>query len=176
MSLIKKYLPAALALYCAVIFLSSIPFKFGNAEETQVIFGKLNDWAASFGADGIFAQTGLFSQYVIGSAEVLASLMLLLGILPRFTRVQGFGALLGLAVMTGAIFFHTMTPLGIDPNNDGGGLFYAACGVWISCLLLVWIRRSFLKDGLMKIGCALFGEPHIHVQSVKADETVEPTA
>ena len=159
MSTFKKYLPALLAIYCAIIFLSSIPYKFGNAEETQVIFGKLNDWATSFGANGLFAGSGLFSQYVIGSAEILASIALLLGILPRFTRIQGFGALLGLAIMSGAIFFHTMTPLGIDPNNDGGGLFYAACGVWLACLLLVYIRRGFLKEGIWKIGSALLGQP-----------------
>ncbi len=141
------------------MFLSSIPFKFGNAHETQVIFGKLNDWTASLGADGLFSQTGLFSQYVIGSAEIVASIGLLLGILPRFRRLQGFGALLGLAVMTGAISFHTLTPLGIDPNNDGGGLFYAAIGVWLSCAVLVFLRRKELAYGLGKIKEGLLGQP-----------------
>jgi len=159
MDMIKKYFPAVLAIYSSLVFLSSIPFKFGNAEETQVIFGKLNDWAASLGAEGIFAQGGLFSQYVIGTAEIIASLMLLIGILPRFRRLQGFGALLGVAVMTGAISFHTLTPLGIDPNNDGGGLFMMAVGVWISCAILVFLRRTEIAHGLAQIKEALFGQP-----------------
>ena len=159
MESVKKYLPSLLAIYSAVIFLSSIPFKFGNAEETQVIFGKLNDWTASLGADGLFSQTGLFSQYVIGSAEIVASIMLLAGLVSRFHRLQGFGALLGLAVMTGAISFHTLTPLGIDPNEDGGGLFYAAIGVWVSCAVLVYLRRADIKYGLAKICEGLLGKP-----------------
>ncbi len=159
MDKIKKVFPHILAIYSSIIFLSSIPFKFGNAPETQEIFGRLNGWAASLGADGLFAQTGLFSQYVIGSAEILASIALLLGIFSRFRRLQGFGALLGLAIMTGAISFHVFTPLGIDPNNDGGGLFYSAIGVWVACAVLVFLRRQYIKDGLLRIGCALFGKP-----------------
>jgi len=84
---------------------------------------------------------------------------LLLGCLPRFRRLQAFGAALGLAVMTGAISFHLFTPLGIDPNNDGGGLFAMACVVWLSCATLLFIRREHLAYGLSKIGHALFGKP-----------------
>lgn len=159
MDKVKRFFPHILAIYSSVIFLSSLPYKFSNAHETQVIFGKLNDWAASLGADGLFAQSGLFSQYVIGTAELAASAMLLIGILPRFRRLQGFGAALGLAVMTGAISFHLGTPLGIDPNNDGGGLFYAACGVWLSCAALAFIRRAEITYGLCRIAEGLFGKP-----------------
>ena len=113
----------------SLVFLDSLRFKFTNAPETQVIFGKLNDWAASLGVDGLFAQTGLFSQYTIGTAELIASTLLLIGILPAFRRLQALGALIAVAVMTGAISFHLFTPLGIDPNNDGGGLFFMACVV-----------------------------------------------
>ena len=159
MEKIKKFLPAVLAIFCSLIFLDSLRFKFTNHPNTQTIFGKLNDWASRLGAEGLFAQTGLFSQYVIGGAELIASVALLLGILPRFRRLQGFGALLGLAVMTGAIIFHTMTPLGIDPNNDGGLLFVMACCVWLSCAALVFIRRREIGFGLGKIKEALFGQP-----------------
>lgn len=159
MNKVKSFFPHILAIYSSIIFLSSLPFKFSNAHETQVIFGKLNNWAAGFGADGLFLQSGLFSQYVIGTAELVASAMLLLGILPRFRRLQGFGALLGLAVMTGAIGFHTLTPLGIDPNNDGGGLFVAAVFVWIACAILLFIRRTEIKFGLCRIAEGLFGKP-----------------
>lgn len=152
-------MPSLLAVFCSIIFLDSLRFKFTNHPNTQEIFGRLNDWTAGFGAEGLFAQTGLFSQYTIGTAEFIASVCLLLGLLPRFVRLQGFGALLGLAIMTGAISFHVFTPLGIDPNNDGGGLFMAACGVWLSCAILVFIRRKHIGHGLTKIGEALFGYP-----------------
>lgn len=159
MDKIKKFLPIILALISGGVFLSSLPFKFTNHPNTQEIFGRLNEWAASFGAEGLFAQTGVFSQYIIGGAELLASVALLLGCLPRFHRLQAFGAALGLAVMTGAISFHLFTPLGIDPNNDGAGLFIMACVVWMSCVVILIFRRKHLVYGLCKIGHAFFGKP-----------------
>ena len=36
-----------------------------------------------------------------------------------------------LGVMSGAIFFHLVSPLGIDPYHDGGALFREACAVWL---------------------------------------------
>ena len=36
------------------------------------------------------------------------------------TRV--FGAAFALGIMSGAIFFHLVSPLGIDPYHDGGAL------------------------------------------------------
>lgn len=152
MKTIVKFLPHALALFCTVIFLDSLRYKFTNHPNTQEIFGRLNEWAASHGAGGLFAQTGLFSQYVIGTAELVAAGLLLLGIVPKLRPLQGLGALIGLAVMTGATSFHLFTPLGIDPNNDGGGLFMAACGVWVSCLVLVVLRRA----ELCRLGRAVF--------------------
>ena len=144
LSHVKKYAPVAYALIAAAVFLDSLRFKFTNAPETQVIFGKLDAWAAGFGAGGLFDQTGLFSQYVIGSAELVASTLLLIGLVPALRRLQTLGALIATAVMTGAVSFHLFTPLGIDPNNDGGGLFAMAVAVWlrlrISCFIGV---RSF---------------------------------
>lgn len=159
MNKIKRFLPILLALICSAVFLDSLRYKFTNHPNTQEIFGRLNEWAASLGAEGLFAQSGLFSQYVIGGAELLASAALLLGCFSRFHRLQAFGAALGLAVMTGAISFHLFTPLGIDPNNDGGGLFIMACVVWLSCAVILILRRRHLTYGLCKIGHAIFGKP-----------------
>ena len=129
---IKKYTPVAYSLVASAVFLDSLRFKYTNAIETQVIFGRLDAWAASLGAPGLFAQTGLFSQYVIGTAELVAATLLLLGLFPALRRLQTLGALIAVAVMTGAVNFHLWTPLGIDPNNDGGGLFVMAVTVWLS--------------------------------------------
>lgn len=159
MSKIKNLLPSGLAVIASLVFLDSLRFKLTNHPNTQEIFGRLNEWTTSLGAPGLFAQTGLFSQYVIGGAEFIASVCLLLGILPRFRRLQGFGALLGLAVMTGAISFHLLTPLGIDPTGDGPFLFIMACVVWLSCAVIAFIRRAELFHGLGLICSALFGEP-----------------
>lgn len=142
METMKKYLPHALTAFTALVFLDSLRFKFTNHPNTQEIFGRLDDWAASFGAEGLFAQTGLFSQYAIGTAELFASLFLILGLFTAFRRLGVIGPAIGLAVMTGAISFHLFTPLGIDPNNDGGGLFMAAVGVWAANLTLLILRRK----------------------------------
>jgi uncharacterized membrane protein YphA (DoxX/SURF4 family) len=150
------YVPHALAVFASLIFIDSLRYKFTDHPNTQEIFGRLNDWSASLGADGLFAHTGLFSQYVIGGAELVASTLLLIGILPTFRRLQALGALIGIAVMTGAISFHLFTPLGIDPNSDGGGLFKAACAVWASCLILLIWRREQLKNILSGIRKTLF--------------------
>ena len=70
---ISRIVSIGLPLFVAAIFLDSLRYKFTDAPETQVIFGRLDGWAASLGAPGLFAHTGLFSQYVIGSAELAAS-------------------------------------------------------------------------------------------------------
>lgn len=142
---IKRYAPAAISVFAAAVFLDSLRYKFTDHPNTQEIFGRLDSWAASLGAPGLFAHTGLFSQYVIGSAELAASVLLLLGLLPRFARLNALGAAIGVAVMTGAVSFHLFTPLGIDPNNDGGGLFAAAVTIWCSSLALLALKR---KDAL----------------------------
>lgn len=140
-SLSAKWLPHVIAAFNSLVFLDSLRFKFTNHPNTQEIFGRLDGWAASLGAPGLFAQTGLFSQYVIGAGELVASSLLLAGmLLSRYRWLQVPAALLGLSIMTGAISFHLFTPLGVDPNNDGGGLFIAACIVWAGCLAMLAFR------------------------------------
>ena len=141
MQLLRKLAPNALSLFMAVIFLDSLRYKFTNHPKTQEIFGRLDAWAGSLGAPGLFAQTGLFSQYVIGGAELAASALLIAGMAPRFGHLQALGALVGLAVMTGAVSFHLFTPLGTDPNNDGGGLFIAACINLAAAILVLTVFR-----------------------------------
>jgi hypothetical protein len=54
--------------------------------------------------------------------------------------------------MTGAVSFHLFTPLGIDPNNDGAGLFVAACmNLAFAALLLALFRRDALLDLLLRV-------------------------
>ena len=155
MAKLKSFAPHIIAVIAALVFLDSLRFKFTNAPETQVIFGRLDAWAASFGAQGLFAQTGLFSQYVIGSAELVATVLLLAGIHPALRRLQALGALVAVAVMSGAVNFHLWTPLGIHPNNDGGGLFFMACVVLVTSVIMLIIRRKELAGLIGAVARAL---------------------
>jgi hypothetical protein len=141
---ILRYAPAGISVFAALVFLDSLRFKFTDHPNTQEIFGRLDGWAGTLGLAGLFGHTGLFSQYVIGTAELFASTLLIVGLLPGLQRLNALGALIGLAVMSGAVSFHLFTPLGIDPNNDGGGLFAAACTIWVSAIVLLVIRRNEL--------------------------------
>lgn len=151
----KRYAPMAISVFAAAVFLDSLRYKFTDHPNTQEIFGRLDGWAGSFGAAGLFAHTGLFSQYVIGTAELFASTLLLIGLIPGLARFNAVGAAIGVAVMTGAVSFHLFTPLGIDPNNDGGGLFAAACTIWITSIVLLIIRRNEVRGLLSDIARAL---------------------
>lgn len=147
-----KYVPDAMAVFMAVIFLDSLRYKFTDHPKTQQIFGLLDGWADTLGVPGLFGHTGLFSQYVIGSIELLASTLLIVGLHPRFKHLQAGGALAGLLVMMGAVSFHLFTPLGVDPNNDGGGLFAAACAnLAFALVLLAGFRRRDLVELLKRV-------------------------
>lgn len=153
-ALARKYAPAAISVFASAVFLDSLRYKFTDHPKTQEIFGRLDGWAGSLGAPGLFGHTGLFSQYVIGSAELAASTLLLVGLLPGLSRLNATGAAIGFAVMTGAVNFHLFTPLGIDPNNDGGGLFAAAVTIWFSSIALLIIRRNELVGLIQDIARA----------------------
>jgi uncharacterized membrane protein YphA (DoxX/SURF4 family) len=149
----RKFIPVALSLFVAFVFIQSLFFKFTNSVETQYIFGTLDAWGGSLGYPGLFAPSGIFSQYVVGSAELVASLLLLLALVPRFALLRPVGAAMTVAVISGAIFFHLFTPLGVavpnaDGTSDGGLLFALACGVWLSGAVLLVISRRLLPFGI----------------------------
>lgn len=128
-------LPYALAAYAAYIFLWYLPFKF--APESH-LFQVLEDWAGLTWFEPYF-------RYLTGSVEALASVLLFI------PGLQVAGAALALAIMTGAIFLHVFTPLGIDPYNDGGKLFTEACIVWLFSLTILGIRRHEILPFLRRL-------------------------
>lgn len=149
----RKFVPIVLTLIIAFVFVQSLFFKFTNSVETQFIFGTLDLWAGSLGFPGLFAPSGIFSQYVVGSAELVASILLLLSLLPRLAVLRPIGAGLAVAVISGAIFFHLFTPLGVavpnaDGTSDGGLLFGLACAVWLSGAFLLVTSRRLLPFGI----------------------------
>jgi len=104
----------------AVILLQTLFFKFTGAEESIYIFTKvgLEPWG----------------RYGSGVVELIAAILLLT---PRFAWA---GALLALAVISGAIFSH-LTTLGIVVRDDGGLLFTLAITVLITCALTAFLHR-----------------------------------
>lgn len=139
-------------IWVAFVFLQSLFFKFSNSPETVYIFEeKLDPWAASLGFPGLFAPGGIFSAVVVGSVELVAALLLLAGAaFSAWRGLQALGALMGLGVISGAIFFHLFTPLGVavrnaDGSGDGGGLFIMACTVWLACAVLLWLHWARLQ-------------------------------
>ncbi len=150
-----------LTLFVGFVFVQSLFFKFTDSPETQHIFGTLDAWAGTLGFPGLFAHRGVFSQYVVGSAELVASTLLLAGLLLRLPLVHAAGALLSLGVISGAIFFHLFTPLGVQVRNtdgslDGGVLFAMACGVWLASVMMLALRRSDIEQLLRGTAFARF--------------------
>jgi uncharacterized membrane protein YphA (DoxX/SURF4 family) len=148
-SRIRKYAPWVLSIFISFVFIQSLFFKFTNAPETQYIFSVLNEWGANtLGIERLFLVPGIFNQYVIGSAELIASALLLGGLIAKKPILNALGTLIALGTMTGAIFFHLFTPLGVEVQGDGGTLFVMAVGIWISSLIILFVRKQELC-GLM---------------------------
>ncbi|HWF64445.1 MAG TPA: hypothetical protein VN685_07545 [Rhizomicrobium sp.] len=119
----------ALSAYIAAVFVQSLFFKFTGAAESIYIFSTLRDWSGI----SLFEPAG---RWIIGFSELTASILLFM---PR-TRI--FGAVLAIGIMTGAIFFHLFSPIGVVILGDGGELFTLACGVWISGWLILALSRD----------------------------------
>jgi len=158
MNFTEKHGHWILTLFIAFVFIQSLFFKFTGSPETVYIFeGSLDPWAASLGFNGVFALGGIFSAKVAGTMELIASILILAGAFITQKRlVQVAGAALALGVISGAIFFHLFTPLGVavsntDGSSDGGELFALACGVWVSCALWLWIRRDVQLASVKKL-------------------------
>lgn len=150
---IKPIALFVLTAYIAFVFIQSLFFKFTNSPETQYIFGALDGWTRSLGFPGLFTRNGIFSQYVVGTFELIASLTLLTGLILRKPVIHAAGALMGLGVISGAIFFHLFTPLGVQVLNadgtlDGGELFMLACGVWLSSAAILILRRHDIRQAI----------------------------
>lgn len=145
----KKIIKGILSIFIAFVFIQSLFFKFSGSPETDHIFGTLDKWAAGLGFEGLFIAPGIFNAYVIGSAELIASILLLIGLFMGKRLLTAIGGLMALGIISGAIFFHLFTPLGIVVLDDGGTLFGMAVGVWVSAAILTFTHKDALL-GLLK--------------------------
>jgi hypothetical protein len=118
-----------LAAFDAYIFIFYLQYKFTGHPGSVELFTTLTDWLG-------FAGHEKFMRIGVGSMELIASILLFV------PATQVVGAALALAIMSGAIFFHLVSPLGVDPYGDGGVLFKQACAVWLSSLVILAIRRQ----------------------------------
>lgn len=107
----------------AGILLQTLFFKFTAAEESVYIFETLGQEPVGRIGSGV--------------VELIASILLFV---PGLAAV---GALLTLAVISGAIFFH-LTKLGIEVQGDGGLLFSLAVVVWLGSAIILWLHRTQL--------------------------------
>ena len=146
-----KHIPLVLAVYVAFVFVQSLFFKFAGlvtdpADVTVYIFGTVGNWMESIGLGLIGPWFAAYGERLIGVAELIASILILRA------SSRYLGALLGLGIMSGAIFFHIFTPLGLFPYTDltclkAGcpreyALFFMAVGVWLSCAWLCLRERG----------------------------------
>lgn len=109
-----------LRILAALIMLQTLYFKFSAHPQSVALFTELG--MEPWGRIGT------------GVLELIASILIL------FPRTTGFGALLGLGLMSGAIFFH-LTTLGINFGGDPWLFIYAVI-TFVCCALLLTIYRA----------------------------------
>jgi len=139
---VRAILLWALSAYIAAVFVQSLFFKFTGAPESIYIFSTLRDWSGI----GLFEPAG---RWIIGLSELTASILLFA------PRARIFGAALAIGIMTGAIFFHLFSPIGIVILGDGAELFTLACGVWISGWVILFLSRDEIRGWINSTSNAL---------------------
>jgi len=140
-SMTRQIISWLLVAIIVAVLVPSLPFKFSGSPETQHIFGTIGKWMSGFLGQTIGGTFGAIGAYVIGSLELITSLILLTPVFVwlrnKFRksgaakkvdrqRLHAIGGLGASALMGGAIFFHLFSKLGINVNNDNGALFFSA--------------------------------------------------
>ena len=117
----NKALFLSIRVVIAIILLQTLRYKFTGHPDSIYIFTKI----------------GLepFGRFAIGVLELFAAILILV------PRTIWIGGLLSIGIISGAIFLH-LTQLGIEINNDGGGLFYMAISIFILSFLVFWNERK----------------------------------
>lgn len=92
-------------------------------------------WYGTLGSEEIFTRLRLepFGRWSAAVTEGVIAILIL------WPGMVWAGALAGLSLGMGAIFFHGAI-LGLEVGGDGGYNFYSALGVSISCLIVLYLR------------------------------------
>ena len=140
MNHIHRLLTWPAALYIAFIFLWYEQYKLTGNQGSVDLFTTITDWLFLDGYEKPF-------RLAVATAEIIAAVLVVMPL----TRM--YGAILSLGIISGAIFFHVASPLGIDPYGDGGTLFKEACAVWVcSVFVLVSYRDTLIASGRTMLG------------------------
>jgi len=127
------------ALWIAYIFLWYEQYKLTGHPGSVWLFQTLADWLFIGGYEKPF-------RLSVAIAEIAASVLV---VLPR-TRM--WGAALSFGIISGAIFFHVFSPVGIDPFDDGAQLFKEAVSVWFASAFILVVMRNEARAVLGRIG------------------------
>jgi len=119
----KYYIERISSIIAAIILLQTLYFKFSGAPESVYIFSQLG--VEPYGRIGT------------GVLELIISVLLIL------KRTSLIGAIMGLAVISGAILSHLFV-LGIEVQNDGGVLFGMAILVFVLLLITLILQKRKL--------------------------------
>lgn len=105
----------------ATLLIQTLRFKFTAHPDSVYIFSKI-------GLEPI-------GRIGIGILELISAILILL------PKTSWLGAILSLAIISGAILMH-LTILGIEVNNDNGLLFFMAVLIFILSALITWYERK----------------------------------
>ncbi|MBR9845318.1 MAG: DoxX family protein [Algicola sp.] len=117
----RTYFPLVLRITVAIILIQTLRFKFTAHPDSVYIFTK--------------AGLEPFGRIIIGIAELTAGILLLI------RKTAWAGALLTLAIISGAITMH-LTQLGVVINGDGGVLFGTAIVTFVLSGIILMIYRK----------------------------------
>ena len=115
---ILSHLTAGIA---ALILLQTLFFKFTGHPDSVHIFQTLG--VEPFGRIGL------------GIVELITAILLI------YPRTRGIGGLLGVGILSGALFSH-LAILGIEVQGDGGTLFILAVVTFLASATVAWLHRS----------------------------------
>jgi len=104
-------------------------FKLTGNEGSVHLFTILSDWLGTPGGEKPF-------RLFVAILEIFCAVFVLI------PRTRMIGAALSLGTMGGAIFFHTVSPLGIDPYGDGGVLFKEAVFTFFCAAFILYAHRD----------------------------------
>ena len=155
------------ALWTAKVFLFSLPYKFSGHPDTQHIFGTIGNWLKNFLGNGAGQWFVDYGAYAVGIGELIASTILLAPALlwllaklsivaekPYRAMLHCFGGLISAGVMAGAVFFHLVSPLGVEVlhegKSDGGSLFYAALSILILGFVMFLVNLPQATSGQLR--------------------------
>jgi hypothetical protein len=133
------------ALFIAGVLLWYEQYKLTGHPGSTSLFTTLTDWLGFSGHEKAM-------RLGVATCEIITSVLVLV----PATRL--LGALGAVTLMTGAIFFHIVSPLGIDPYGDGAVLFTRACETLACAVFIVftlWAELPALAARVPVAGPAL---------------------